>query len=187
MLERYGFGDLELEGLYRKFIYKLRLGALVAFLALFAILTAALSVLDFVYVSRVTVDNLYNICTCGVFSLLLVYVHSRYMTQAHLPVLTAIVFAMCACFSIIALPLSFGDRPRRVLYTPVEGVWELALVVFTVHALLPVRMYVALATGLLLPAAHVLVSVFLASDLLPELLWRQVSTLSRTFATQNVT
>ena len=159
ILHRYSFENEELETLYQRYIYKLRLSSVVAFLVLLIVLTATLSVLDFVFLSRVTVENLYHISVCGIFSLLLVYIHSRYMNDSHLVVLTAIVYALCLVFSIIALPLNFGDRPR-VHYTPAEGVWQIILVVFLVYALLPLKIYIAIATGVLLPLVHVLVSVF---------------------------
>ncbi len=174
LLCRHSFGCSELEALYRRYVFRLRISALVAYLALLGLLAVALSVLNFVYLSRVTVENLYHISMAGVFGLILVYLHSRYMRETHLQVIVAIVFALSTCFCIIALPLNFGDRPR-VLYTPVEGVWEVLIVVFLVYALLPVRMCIAMVTGVVLPCVHVVVSVLLANDLLPTLLWRQVS------------
>ena len=178
VLHRYSFENEELESLYQRYIYKLRLSSVVAFLVLFIILTVTLSVLNFVFLSRVTVENLYHISMCGILSLLLVYIHSRYMNESHLVVLTAITYALCMCFSVIALPFNFGDR-ARVLYTPAEGVWQITLVIFLIYALLPLKIYIAIATGVLLPLIHVLVSVLLTNhDNLPMSLWRQVSKIS---------
>ena len=174
ILHRNSFENEELESLYQRYIYKLRLSSVVAFLVLFIVLSATLSVLNFVFLSKVTLENLYHISMCGILSLLLVYIHSRYMNESHLVVLTAIIVALCMCFSVIALPLNFGDRPR-VLYTPAEGVWQITLVVFLIYALLPLKIYIAIAIGVFLPLVHVLVSVLLADDFLPMLLWRQVS------------
>ena len=56
---------------------------------------------------------------------------------------------------------------------PGDGVWEVCLVVFCVYSLMPLRTLVALVTGLLLPAAQILVSYFVANAF-PHLLWRQV-------------
>ncbi len=175
ILHRYSFENEELESLYQRYIYKLRLSSLVAFLVLFIILTATLSVLNFVYLNRVTVANIYHITQCGIFSLLLVYIYSRYMNESHLLVLSCVIYFLCLCFCIIALPFNFGDR-QRISFTPAEGVWQITLVIFLIYALLPLKIYITIATGVLLPIIHLLVSIFLANETLPALLWRQVRT-----------
>ena len=169
---RYDFDSEDLEAIYQRYIFKLRLSSVVALLVLIIILTATLAILNFLFVSSVTVENIYHIAQCVIFFIILVYIHTKYMKEKHLLVLNIIILFLCICFSIIALPVDFGDRPD-MLHTPANGVWQITLVVFLIYALMPLRIYIAVAAGIALPLAHIVVSVIMAQND-PMLLWRQV-------------
>ena len=186
LTRRYDFPTSDLEIIYQKYIFKLRLSSVVALLLLVIVLTATLAVLNFLFVSGVTVENISHVAQCVLFILLFVYIHTRYMQEAHLVVVNLIILFLCVCFAVVALPVEFGDRPGTGHHTPADGVWQVTLVVFLVYALLPFKIYVALAAGLLLPTTHVLVSIFITPHE-QWLLWRQVSKLMETFMISSIT
>ncbi len=174
LIQRYTFGSDELESLYQRYIYQLRLSSLVALLVLFILLTSTLGILNFVFVTHVTVKNIYHLTQCGISVILLVYIHTKFMKEAHILPLTCIIWVLCLSFSVVALPVDFGDRPKAI-HTHAEGVWQIMLVVFLIYSLMPLKIYVAMTTGVLLPVAHILLSIFYPQSF-PWLLWRQVST-----------
>ena len=173
VLQRYRFDNAELEGLYQRYIVELQIASIIALLALFLLLTAVLGALNFVFVGHVTVRNIYHISQSGITALILVYIHSRFMKESHMLPITCIIWVLCISFCIVALPVKFGDRPQ-VKFTPAEGVWQVTLLIFLIYALLPLKIYVAMMTGILLPIAHVIVAIFFAKPHHHWLLWRQV-------------
>ncbi|KAL8615125.1 hypothetical protein ACOMHN_054494 [Nucella lapillus] len=177
LVSRNRFSCQELEDLYGRYIYNLRQSALVCLLALFSVLTLVLAVLNFAFAQYFTVLGLYLAVQWVAFSALLLFASTRFMEESHFPIVSYVVLVFLVCFAAFSLPLDFGVTvPGRVTpqRSPVDGVWELALVVFLVYSLMPVRTLVAVVVGLLLPAMHLLVSVFVANSF-PDMLWRQVS------------
>ena len=173
VLYRYRFMNEDLEILYQKYIYRSRLSSVVALLVLFILLTATIGVLNFIFVSHITVKNVYCMAQCGISILLLVYVHTKFMQQTHLLPVTCIIWVLCLSFAIVALPVDFGDPPDTK-YTPAAGVWQITLTVFLVYSLMPLKIYVAILTGLLLPTTHTLIVIFFVQQA-HWLLWREVS------------
>lgn len=171
--KRYVFPNEDLETIYQKYIFNLRVSSIVALLVLIVLLTATLAILNFLFVSHVTVENIYHIAQCVIFIFLLIYIHTKYMKENHLIVINIITLFLCVCFSVIALPVDFGDRPVQI-HTPADGVWQITLVIFLIYALMPLKIYIAIGIGMILPIAHVLVSVFL-THYVQWLLWREVS------------
>nr|KAG5708321.1 hypothetical protein BaRGS_034352 [Batillaria attramentaria] len=123
----------------------------------------------------ITVLGLYMAVQWVAFSALLLFACTRFMEETHFPVVSYVVLVFLVCFAAFSLPLDFGmtvpDKPDPVR-TPADGVWETALVVFMVYALMPLRTLVAVVLGVLLPLMHLAVSAFVANTF-PSLLWRQ--------------
>ncbi|KAK7499422.1 hypothetical protein BaRGS_00009397, partial [Batillaria attramentaria] len=175
LVSRYQFPCTELEDLYRRYVFKLQQSALTCLLALFAVLTLSLAVLNFAFAQYFTVLGLYMAVQWVAFSALLLFACTRFMEETHFPVVSYVVLVFLVCFAAFSLPLDFGmtvpDKPDPVR-TPADGVWETALVVFMVYALMPLRTLVAVVLGVLLPLMHLAVSAFVANTF-PSLLWRQ--------------
>lgn len=176
LVSRNRFSCQELEDLYCRYVYKLQQCALVCLLALFCLLTLVLALLNFAFAQHFTVVGLYLAVQWLACSALLLFASTRFMQEAHFPVVTYVVLVFLLCFAAFSLPLDFGlsvpGRPAPVR-SPVDGVWEVSLVVFMVYSLMPLRTLLAVVVGLVLPAAHLAVSAFLANAF-PQLLWRQV-------------
>ena len=172
LLHRHSFDNEELEVLYQSYTARIKQASMSNMLLLFIFLTATLGVLNFVYVHHVTVDNMYHLSMCGVFTILFIYINTKYMQESHLPVICYIAIFLCILFAVVSLPVDFGDRPD-ILYSPAEGVWEITLVIFMIYAMLPLRIYAAAIIGVLLPVGQITISLLLANNF-PWLLWRQV-------------
>ena len=172
VLHRHHFESPELEHMYLRYIYSLHHSGVQSFVILFVIVCAVLAVLNFVFVSHTTVENICYIALCVAYVLLLVFMHTSFMKPPIMFTLSLIVLVLCSCFVVISMPINYANRPL-MQFTPAEGVWQVAWVVFMVYSFLPLRIYVAMTTGLVVTAAHVLVSIFETSSQ-DWLLWRQV-------------
>nr|AQT03385.1 adenylate cyclase [Perinereis aibuhitensis] len=185
ILYRYRFMNEELEALYQRYIYGSRLSSVVALLVLFILLTATIGILNFIFVSHITVKNVYCMAQCGISVLLLVYIHTKFMQQTHLLPVTCIIWVLCLSFAIVALPVDFGDPPDTQ-YTPAAGVWQITLTIFLVYSLMPLKIYVSIITGLLLPVTHSLIVIFFVQQT-HWLLWREITANVIIFLAVNVT
>jgi len=118
-----------------------------------------------------------------------------YVTDSHFFLLFQVsLFAvfLCLCFAVLSFPVEFhrssgsdsvgGGPPSDPRHTLdgggrvrvlADGVWRICYIVFSIYAFVPLRIYVALVIGTLLPIAHLLLSGLLANGL-PALLWKQV-------------
>lgn len=176
LVSRHRFPSQELEDLYQSYVFKLQQSALTCLLALFALLTLALAVLNFAFASYFTVLGSYMAVQWVAFSALLLFACTRFMEEAHFPVVSYVVLVFLVCFAAFSLPLDFGlTVPGRqaAVRSPVEGVWETVLVVFMVYSMMPLRTIVAAILGVLLPVLHLALSALIANAF-PASLWRQV-------------
>lgn len=176
-MSRNHFPCEELEKLYRRYVYKLQQSSLSCLLGLFSFLTLTLAILNFTFARYVTVVGIYMVIQWLAFSALLLFTCTRFMEEVHFPIVRYIVLLFLVCFAAFSLPVDFGLAiPGREVPTrsPVDGVWEIVLVVFMVYSLMPLRTVVAAVFGVLLPSVHLVVSAFVANSF-PSFLWRQVS------------
>ena len=168
------FDSEELESLYCCYAFRFRRTALVSLLALTAVLTIVLAAVDLAFTGRATVSNVVQVKLCAVCVLSLVYVHTPYMRVRHLPIVAVILLFVLCCFTAVALPVAFGDRPDALILTPADGAWQVVVAVFLLYGLQPLHIVVVSVVGTLLPVAHVLVTVFTVGY--PASLWAQVRT-----------
>lgn len=173
IVNRHRFENASHEKLFRRYIFHIQYTSVQVLLVLYITLTVALAVLNFVFVSRISVENISNIALCVIYVVILVFLHTKYMKVNNLQMICYAILIVCLCFSVLSLPVNFQERPKGVL-TPAEGVWRVAFVILTVYAFLPFKLYVAMAFGILLPVIHSLVAILVA-NYFPSLLWRQVS------------
>ncbi len=170
--KRHKFGNPELEALFERYIYKFQYSSLRCMLVLLLILTLSLAVLNFVFVSHISVENISNVMMCVIFVIFLVYIHTKYMQPGHLVVVSFGLLFVCVCFAVLSLPVNYQGRPL-LIFTPAEGVWRIALIILLTYIFLPLPLYVGVVTGMLLSIVHTAVSIFEATSYY-GLLWRQV-------------
>ena len=173
IINRHRFENESHEKLFKRYIFHIQYTSVQVLLVLYITLTVALAILNFVFVSRISVENISNIALCVIYVVILVFLHTKYMKVNNLQLICYAILIVCLCFCVLSLPVNFQESPRGIL-TPAEGVWRVAFVILTVYAFLPFKLYVAIAFGILLPIIHSLVSIMVA-NFLPWLLWRQVS------------
>lgn len=177
LLHRQHFDDDDIESMYTRYIFSIQLAGLRSFLVMFIILCAVLTVLNFVFVAATTVENVCYMVLSVAYVLLLVFVHTSFMRQAYLLTATLIVLVLCSCFVVVSLPINYSGGGSLQTRTPADGLWQVVWVVYAVYAFLPLRVYVAGISGIMVSAAHVLVSILMTgagSGGSYWLLWRQV-------------
>jgi adenylate cyclase 1 len=171
---RYQFGNDELERLYRRYVFKLQLASVGYMLCILTLLTATLAVLKFVFVGDLSVRGIYLAVQCVVFVIIFVYVNTRYMKETHFTVISYLLLVFLLCMAASAFPVDFGHAQSPPIYNPTDGVWEVMFVIFIIYSMMPLRTYVAVVIGVIIPTAHIVVSAVVANSF-PWLLWRQVS------------
>lgn len=174
LVHPYQFENVELERLYKRYVYKLQQTSIVYLLLLFILLTLSLAILHFVHQPRPTVRGLYQAGQCIVLIALFIYILTPLMHESHFSIVCYILLVFLLLFSAMAFPVSFGEPGGQDLFSPPDGVWEIMFVIFMIYSMMPLRTYVALMFGLLIPVCHLAVSPVIANTF-PELLWRQVS------------
>ncbi|KAL5007029.1 hypothetical protein ScPMuIL_015835, partial [Solemya velum] len=174
LLNRYMFENEEIERLYEKYVFKLQKSSAGRMVGLFIAMSACLSILNFVYVAHVSVRGVYYAVQCLVFIVILVYSNTKYFKHAHFPVLCYLLLAFLVCFSVFGFPIDFGPT-LQPSHSPsiADGVWEVLLVVLVIYALMPIRTYIAVILGIILPVCQTVVAVVFANNY-PLLLWRQM-------------
>lgn len=174
LLNRHEYSSSETEAIYRLHSYPAEFSSLRSLAILMIALCVSISAINFVSVSRVSMDNMSNLVLCLLFSVFLISLHTRYMSSRHLPTAGFVIVLLCLAFAAFSFPVDYqGNRKPP---PPAEGVWRLAYVIFVIYAFVPLRIYVALVIGFLLPLAHSLTSIFVATgNGSTMLLWRQVS------------
>ena len=130
-------------------------------------------VLNFVFESGVTVKNICYVVLVILFVIVLLLLHTQYAAQSRVYMLGILVLILCLCLCITSLPVNVSNSKHKH-YTPADGVWQTIVTVFIIYTLIPLRIYIATLSGLLICVAHTLVAVFLAESY-QWLLWRQVS------------
>ncbi|KAK3101048.1 hypothetical protein FSP39_000561 [Pinctada imbricata] len=176
MLSRYQFESEDLEKLYKRYVYKLQQSAIGYLLGVFISLTLCLSVLKFVYVYNFTVTGLYLAVQCVIFIGIFIFLHTPYMQESHFRVVVYFLLAFLLCFAILSFPINMSPThpgTPEPIYSPADGVWEVIFVVFIAYSLMPLRTYIVVAFGVVVPVAH-LVTSGLITDYDSDYLWRQL-------------
>lgn len=288
LLNRYEFDNVELEKLYKRYIYKLQQTSIGYMLAVFILLTICLAALNLFYLLYPTIRSIYLLLQCLFFIAVFVFINTRYMEETYFIPLCYVLMLFLVIFATMSFPIPFGDRPplesqtdfnnkdrghsntiykqhltnhdhqynkrnvnptgneqsgtedpsiikpsfpsgftsdkaagkyrvsredevvtnvnndavagstptpgnnrlvvlqnsyqpdREYLSLPIQGVWEVAFVVFMVYTLMPMQRMISVMLGILLPSGHLIVAGLLssettASDSIQLSLWRQVS------------
>ena len=177
VFSRYEFENEELERLYTRYVFKLQQASFGHLLCLASMISACLSVVNFVYVRNLSVPGIYFGIQFFTFVFLFVFINTRFMKESHFPVICLVSLIFLIGFTVFGFPLDFGsvlsERPTPI-HTPVQGVWEVMFVVFLIYSMMPLRTYLTAILGIILPVSHMIVSALVANSL-PPLLWRQVS------------
>ncbi|KAJ8313922.1 hypothetical protein KUTeg_008483 [Tegillarca granosa] len=176
LLSRHQFGNKELEKLYQTYVYKLQQSAIGYMLGVCILLTAVLSILKFVYIRNLTISGIYLGIQCLIFVGTFIFLHTKYMKEAHFVIVCYFLLVFLICFAFMAFPWNLGpDLIGQLppIYSPADGVWEIMFVVFMIYSLMPLRTYIASVFGIILPVCHVTISAVVANNF-PELLWRQL-------------
>jgi len=170
LFHRHDFRRPTIERLYGIYAFRSRLADVRCLGGLFIVLFLSLSVVDFAFALRPSVDSVTHVALAAAASIAMVVLHTRLTTPGRLPAVGLFVVGVALVFAAVAmLPVA-----RRSSRAPAEGVWRLCYATFVVYALLPLRLYVPLLYGLVVCAAHGLLAVATASEVHPGLLWRQV-------------
>lgn len=174
LLNRHEYSSSETETIYRLHSYPAEYNSLRSLAVLMIALVVSISAINFVSVSRVSVENMSNVVICLLFVVFLILLHTRHMSSRHLTTAGFVLVLLCLAFAAFSFPVDY--QANRKSPPPAEGVWRLAYVIFVIYAFVPLRIYVALVVGFLLPLAHSLTSIFVATgNSSSMLLWRQVS------------
>ncbi|XP_022241827.1 Ca(2+)/calmodulin-responsive adenylate cyclase-like [Limulus polyphemus] len=167
------FENNELETLYQRYIFRMQQSSIVSVLALFILLSAVLTVLNFFFIQTPTVANLYFLLHCISFIGLLIFAYTKLLKDAHLLALCYVILFFLVTLCIITLPVdigfhgTWGGHPSAA-----DGVWEIVFVVFLAYTMLPIKTRLALSIGILLPGTHLGVSAVLVGEFL-GLQWQQ--------------
>ena len=172
LLQRHRFDNGELERMYRWWVFPVRRSALRAMLVLLIITTVTMTVLHFVFGSQITVESLGHIALSVLLVLILIFIHTRYLRPAQVPLLTGIILLLVVGLVTVSLPVNYVPVPP-VVYTPADGLWQTLYVIVLVYVFLPLPLFITILTGILLPASQVVTSIFFAKSS-SALLWRQV-------------
>lgn len=176
LLGKQQFESVELERLYKSYVYKLQQSAVGYMLGVFIILTACLCVLKFVYIKNLTISGIYLGIQCGIFIAIYILLQTRFTKETNFVVICYILLTFLVCFAVLSFPFDLGpDYPERIppKYTAADGVWEVMFVVFMIYSLMPLRTYIAAVLGVILPVCHLVVSAVIV-DNESAFLWRQV-------------
>lgn len=176
LLNRQRFENYELEALYQRYVFKLQQASITSVLALFIILTSILAVLSFVYVQMPTVSNLYHVAHACTFACILAFMNTRWMKDEHPIVVCYVILAFMVMFCVVAFPVdssSFLKKGVPQQLTVADGVWQILFVIFLSYSMLPLKPYVSLTIGIILPTAHTLVAVFIPKSFM-DFMWQQL-------------
>ncbi|XP_061179996.1 adenylate cyclase type 1-like [Saccostrea echinata] len=164
-LSPYKFKSEELEKLYQKYIYNLQQSALRYTLGVFIVLTATLSALEFAYIQDVTIYGICHGVMClifvSMFILLLTFLFNyECMREVHFRVVVHVILFFMICFAVLSFPFDL-DHPLapRPMYTHADGVWQIVFVVFIIYSLVPLRTFLAVICGVMIPVSHVIVCI----------------------------
>lgn len=173
LLNRQRFENDELETLYQRYIFKLQQASIASVLALFILLASSLAILNFIFVQMLTVSNVYHVGHCIVFAAMLIYINTRWMQDGHAVVICYVILAFCTLFSVVSFPVDFGLTANLARPTAADGVWQIVFVTFMSYSMLPLKPYISLVIGIVLPIAHVIVCIVLVKHF-NEFLWQQL-------------
>ena len=174
---RYEYSTAETERLFRMYMYPTCFGALQSMLILMIAVTVSLSIVNFIFVSRLSLENISNAVLCVLFVIILIALHTRYMSVRLQPAVSLVLVVLCLVFAAVSFPIDeyiLWNKDFRKQNSQAEGVWRLAYVVFILYVFIPLRLYIPLTVGLLLPLIHCLTAVLVPTNVFPSLLWRQV-------------
>lgn len=179
-LSPYKFKSEELEKLYQKYIYNLQQSALRYTLGVFIVLTATLSALEFAYIQNFTIYGVCHGAMCIIFVsmfILMLFFLFKYecMREVHFRVVVHVILFFIVCFAVLSFPFDL-DHPLapRPQYTHADGVWQIIFVVFIIYSLLPLRTFLAVTCGVIIPVSHVIVCIVTKTGSDSDW-WRQVS------------
>ncbi|XP_037089607.1 Ca(2+)/calmodulin-responsive adenylate cyclase-like [Pollicipes pollicipes] len=172
LLNRHRFENDELETLYQRYIVKLQRSSIGGALLLYVLLCTSLGALALGHGAPASAPLVYYLLMAALLVGLLVYSGTRWMRDQHLLGLCYLLLACSVLFCVVSLPVGFGAPQGR--WTHADGVWHIAFTLFLLYAMLPIRVWVTCCVGVLLPAAHVAVSLLCVTEL-PALRWQQVT------------
>ncbi|XP_076319683.1 adenylate cyclase 1-like isoform X2 [Tachypleus tridentatus] len=191
LFNRRRFENDELEALYQRYIFKMQQSSIISVLVLFILLSAVLTVLHFIFIRSPTFANLYFLLQCIIFIGLLIFSYTKYMKDSQLLALCYAIMFFLVTFCIVSLPVNVGSDSTWGIGTwgghqsSADGVWEIAFVVFLIYAMLPLKMWVTLGVGIILPGAHFGTSTVFAKEF-PGLRWEQLVANGVTFLCVNM-
>ncbi|XP_047192893.1 adenylate cyclase type 1-like isoform X2 [Scophthalmus maximus] len=191
------FDSAELESLFQTYNLKLEQTATLQALAVLIVAASALSLVELLSGSRLTLSKGSYPVHCVVFLSLFIVTNVKYLqaTQlqqiAKLALLFSFTFALLCC----PFPLALGGggatapEPARgaaaAAAAPERGVWQLMLVTLVAYVLLPVRTLMAVVFGAMLAASHFIVIATSVTGR-TQRLWRPLVANAVLFASVNV-
>ncbi|ELU09975.1 hypothetical protein CAPTEDRAFT_22108, partial [Capitella teleta] len=181
---RYRFDDSDIEDLYERYVFQLQRTSLQCLLVLLIALCVSVAVLDFIFVAYATVENISHLAMSVVFTILLIFIHTRFMTYSQIPIAGYLVAFLCLCLAAVALPVNYMDQDVWK-FTAVDGVWRLCYLILATYAFLPLRICVGILVGLALPSAHTALCI-LNPVSYQVLLWRQLTANAIIFIAVNI-
>ena len=154
------FTSGDMERLFRRYIYTPRLASLRRFVALLLTLNVAMATLDMAYARALTVHNVCHMSLASVFAVLLGFLFTRHMEPVQVRPVVGLTLLLAACFYALCLPLhSALYRPTSgPLAAPVDGVWQVAWLVFALYAFMPIATHFLVLVGVLLSLVHTIVA-----------------------------
>ncbi|CAK6434792.1 unnamed protein product [Pipistrellus nathusii] len=168
-----GFACPELEALFRGYALRLEQAAARRALAVLSLLAGALALGELLGAggARGPAGGSHP-AHFALFLALLVATHVRALPARRLRQVGALALLLCLTFALLACPFA----PAALSGAPAadQGVWPLLLVTFVAYALLPVGGPLAAGFGLVVAAAHLLVTAALGPARRPRL-WRTLA------------
>ncbi|XP_044753181.1 Ca(2+)/calmodulin-responsive adenylate cyclase-like isoform X3 [Coccinella septempunctata] len=171
MVNPHRFENDELELLYQRYICKLQYSSVTAVVGLFVVLTAILANLGFVYHQIATAQTVYHAAHCILFTLLLGFLHTRFMQDNYLLWVCYVVLFFLATFCALALPIFPAGMTAKVA---AEGTWQVVFVIFLAYAMMPLKSWITALFGLLLCGAHFAAVAIYTQDF-QQLIWQQMT------------
>ncbi|XP_074658999.1 adenylate cyclase type 1-like [Tubulanus polymorphus] len=158
VLHIHPFREEELDNLYQRYVYKLQVRSVSKAILMFIVLTGLFASLQFAYALRPTVQIVYNVFHCLVFVCLVIFCNSKFMQEQILPYISVTYIGLSVLFSVVYMPVRIFGLDVEV-YSPADGVWQIVYVILAIYCMIPLRILLAMAIGVLLPLCHLATSI----------------------------
>ncbi|XP_043546067.1 adenylate cyclase type 1-like isoform X1 [Chiloscyllium plagiosum] len=179
------FDCKELESLFQNYNLKLEQTATLKALGILIIMTATLAIVELLSGPRLTISKGSHPVHCIIFVSLFIVTNVKYLQVTQLQQIVKLSLLFSFTFSFLCCPFSLGAYGWEQPASPESGMWQLMLVTFVTHSLLPVRTLLAILFGLTVSVCHIIVTATSVTSS-KQRLWRTLVANAVLFASVNV-